>query len=251
MSMTLVASSSSSIVEPKTMESRVVLSSKNAAKDMSRIGGRVAGQKRSLQQCVGSAGIDYLKQSPADYVNEVFAKNGYQEETRSSPHAFVKPTEAMIAAYKMDLIQLIRTNDVQKLRQLHAEGQTLQCCNRFGESLMHMACRRGWTDLVKFLVTEAGVSLMVQDDYGRTPLHDACWTPEPNFALVDFLIKQVPELLILTDVRGHTPFNYVRKEHWSVWKEFLEERQDLLRPKKRAKLATDTDDDEEASSISS
>jgi len=198
---------------------------------------RVSGQKRSLSQSVGH--LIYLEQSPAEFVHEVFQENGFDPATKNSPNTFLKPTEKMIADYKLELLQVFRENDVDKLRQLHQEGQSLQCCNRFGESLIHMACRRGWTDNVKFLVNEAGVSLMVQDDYGRTPLHDACWTAEPNFELVGFLIEQVPELLLIKDVRGHTPFNYVRKEHWPVWRQFLEEQKDKLRPSKMLKITTE------------
>jgi len=63
-------------------------------------------------------------------------------------------------------------------------GTNLQCANRFGESLIHMACRRSHRDVVSFLVNEAGVSLRVRDDYGRTPFHDACWRPELDLELI-------------------------------------------------------------------
>jgi hypothetical protein len=196
-----------------------------------------AGQKRSLAASVGP--LECLQQSPADFVKSSFEENG-QEGKNTKTVSFIKPTEEMIAAYKVELIKVFRENDVEKCRALHNAGQSFECCNRFGESLIHMACRRGWTDLVKFLVLEAGCSLIVQDDYGRTPFHDACWTPEPNFKLVEFLMEQVPELLCITDVRGHTPFSYVRKAHWTVWRQFLEGRTAMLRPKKVAKVTITT-----------
>jgi hypothetical protein len=191
-----------------------------------------AGQKRSLAASVGSLGC--REESPADFVKTFLEDNG--EGRNAKQVSFHKPTEEMIAAYKVELIEVFRENDVEKCRELHNAGQSFQCCNRFGESLIHMACRRSWTNLVKFLVLEAGCSLVVQDDYGRTPFHDACWTPEPNFKLVEFLMEQVPELLNVTDVRGHTPFMYVRKAHWTVWRQFLEGRTAMLRPKKVAKV---------------
>ena len=58
---------------------------------------------------------------------------------------------------------------------MHKKGKTLQCCNRFGESAIHMACRHDLTDVVKFSIEEVGSILRVRDDYGRTPLHDAFW----------------------------------------------------------------------------
>lgn len=83
--------------------------------------------------------------------------------------------------------------------------------------------------MVKFLVEEANCSLWVRDDYGRTAMHDAAWSPKPNTELMDYLLQKVPELLLMSDVRGHTPFVYVRKEHWKEWIVFLQERQDKLR----------------------
>jgi hypothetical protein len=38
-------------------------------------------------------------------------------------------------------------------------GELFQAANEFGESLLHMACRRGFLDVVKFLVDEAGHNL--------------------------------------------------------------------------------------------
>eukprot|EP00592_Proboscia_alata_P000182 CAMPEP_0194373644 /NCGR_PEP_ID=MMETSP0174-20130528/22134_1 /TAXON_ID=216777 /ORGANISM="Proboscia alata, Strain PI-D3" /LENGTH=322 /DNA_ID=CAMNT_0039152869 /DNA_START=159 /DNA_END=1124 /DNA_ORIENTATION=+ len=135
---------------------------------------------------------------------------------------FLKPTEEQMAAYGHDLIEAIRKRDIDFLRSYHENGNSLQCCNRFGESLIHMACRRGFVDVVQFLTKEAGVSLRVRDDFGRTPMHDACWTCEPNFELLDLLIASEPDLLVLSDKRGSTPFDYVRKEHWSGWMKYLE-----------------------------
>jgi hypothetical protein len=195
-----------------------------------------AGQKRSLDARVGP--LECMQQSPADFVKSSFEENG--EGKNAKLVSFSKPTEEMIGAYKVELIKVFRENNVEKCRELYNAGQSFQCCNRFGESLIHMACRRGWTDLVKFLVLEAGCSLIVRDDYGRTPFHDACWTPEPNFKLVEFLMEQVPELLNVTDVRGHTPFMYVRKAHWAVWRKFLEGRTAMLCPKKVAKVTLTT-----------
>jgi len=68
-----------------------------------------------------------------------------------------------------------RSEDLQALKTLHEQGKSLQCSNRFGESIIHIICRRGRDDILKFLVSEAGVTLRLRDDLGRTPLHDAAW----------------------------------------------------------------------------
>lgn len=189
---------------------------------------KVLGQKRKLTESPVPA--EHL-QSPADFVRREFELHGLDVSLETPlTLTFLKPTEDMIASYKVEVIEAVRQRDIEALRKLHNDGESLQCCNRFGESLIHMACRRGYTDVVRFLVEEAKVSLMVRDDYGRTPLHDACWTPSPRFDLVQFIIEQVPELLCVKDVRGHTPLNYVRKEDWSVWRSFLDKHRPLLRP---------------------
>ena len=120
---------------------------------------------------------------------------------------------------------------IKELRELHGNNALVNSCNQYGESLLHLSCRRSYTELTNFLVKEVNADLNIRDDYFRTPLHDACWTPTPNFELVDMLIREAPEHLVLEDVRGFTPFDYVRKDHWKQWLRFLWERRDLLRPK--------------------
>jgi ankyrin repeat protein len=109
------------------------------------------------------------------------------------------------------------------------EGTLFQCCNPFGESLIHMACRRGSFEVVEFFTKEANVDIKCRDDFGRTPMHDACWTSNPNFELIELLVTLCPELLSLTDVRGHSPLQYIRREHWPLWLSFLEKHQDRFK----------------------
>lgn len=68
---------------------------------------------------------------------------------------------------------------------------------------------------------EAGSSVQVTDDYGRTPLHDACWTSSTDFDTIKLLLDQDPWLLSIMDCRGSTPLGYVRKASWAVWIGFL------------------------------
>lgn len=124
-----------------------------------------------------------------------------------------------------------QTND--KAEHEQNQQQPFRCSNRFGESLMHLACRRGRTEMVRFLVEELPGStpsqmLSIQDDCHKTPLHDACWTPSPNFELVELILEHAPEQVMMQDVRGNTPFDYVRKEDYALWLRFLWERRSLL-----------------------
>ena len=177
--------------------------------------------------------------SPADYARTVFKLNGFPSLSQTIESdlqrcgAFTSPpTAEMMASYTQDVLNMARLNDLDGLRAAHSNGQNLQCCNAFGESLLHGACRRGQTSIVKFLVEEVKVDILsVRDDYRRTVLHDAFWTAEPNFEIVEVLLKKAPELLLLQDVRGYTPLDYVPTESYSTWLRFLWERKAMLRPK--------------------
>jgi hypothetical protein len=140
-------------------------------------------------------------------------------------------TEAQMAAYSMQVVSVTRENDVNKLREYHeANGdQSLDCFNRFGEGLLNMTCRRGFKDIVHFLLSPpVSLSVRVRDDYGRTPMHDACWNPEPQLDICTWICEQDPSLFLVTDKRGYTPFQYARKGDWHVWRQFLFDRRDLL-----------------------
>lgn len=148
------------------------------------------------------------------------------------PSDFYSPfTVAEMDAYGSDVLGAIRSQDLDALRQFHKSGKPLKCSNRFGESLLHLACRKGFADVVDMLINEAGVTLRVKDDFGRNPAHDACWTVEPNFQLMDLIVGSCPDLLLVKDVRGHTPLDYVRREHWPAWSEYLMKKGEQLSPK--------------------
>jgi len=118
-------------------------------------------------------------QDPHTFLLRILRDKGYKLDDKhisSLPSDFfVEVTEQRIADYDHDIVQAIRKGDVEMLRDLLSKGKCMQACNKFGESLVHMACRRGFSDVVSFLLHEAKVSLRVKDDYGRTPFHDACW----------------------------------------------------------------------------
>merc|ERR1712087_85097 len=145
---------------------------------------------------------------------------------------FLEVTAEHVAAYTHDVIAAVREEDIPTLRKMYKEeGRTkMQCSNRFGESIVHMACRRGSVKVVRFLLEEANVSFKVKDDYGRTPLHDAFWAKEPEKDIVKMVLQSCPDLLLVSDRRGFTPLSYVRKEHWEIWRNFLEDNTDIIRP---------------------
>jgi len=133
-----------------------------------------------------------------------------------------------IANYTSDVVAAARSNDLSTLKKLHKSGKTLSCCNPFGESMLHMVCRRGYSEMLSFLLEEVEVSVRIIDDSGRNPLHDALWNSNCNFDVVSMLIYRDPSLLLFSDKRGHSPFTYARKEHWRKWIEFLWDRKDRI-----------------------
>ena len=163
----------------------------------------------------------------------VHAYLGYEPQIRDglslpSPDFFPPITEDDLAAYDTDVVAAVRENHLDEIRSFHNSGRTLSCCNRFGESLIHMACRRGYANTVTYLLEEAHVSVRIRDDCGRTPLHDACWHRTTQYEIVDTIIRVDPALLCISDKRGHTPFAYARREHWPVWRQFLFDRTDWI-----------------------
>jgi ankyrin repeat protein len=170
--------------------------------------------------------------SPVVFLKEMFARNEFGARLLASQldnTLFARPSKEATDAYDLTVVQAIRLNDLDKLRAMLHDGKSFNACNRFGESLIHMVCRRGNIEMASFLITEARVDVDVRDDFGRTPMHDACWTSKPNVAMMDLLINNVPPDMLLTeDVRGHTPFEYARKEHYEEWTQYLSSKEEDL-----------------------
>jgi len=101
--------------------------------------------------------------------------------------------------------------------------QTLNICNAKGESLVHLACRTGHLSVLQFLVHEAKLSMRVQDDMGRSPMHDICWFgTTPKVDMVRFVVQHSPELLFHKDHRGFSPLDYVPHRWQPSWNQFLQ-----------------------------
>ncbi len=125
----------------------------------------------------------------------------------------------------------VRSKDAEALKQLYVQkGKSiLMCRSRLGESLLHMACRRGHLEIVLFLIEE-GVPVRIVDKTGRTPLHDACWSAVPQFTMVEYLLRLDPEMLLVKDDDDRTPLEYIPHEHSSQWESFLYRHKRLYYP---------------------
>jgi hypothetical protein len=170
--------------------------------------------------------------SPQEYLDEMLCSRGYSCERYESLKSayFNEATPLQKASYQTHLVRMLQSRDpstTEALRQVLLSGISSNPCNAFSESLVHIVCRRGRHDLLQ-LFFEAGCSLQCADDYGRTPLHDACWTAQPSFPTVELLLQQDPRLLHIQDARGALPLQYVHKDHWPAWISFLESKKDIL-----------------------
>jgi hypothetical protein len=172
---------------------------------------------------------------PCDMLNTILTQQGFSTEPvsyKQLPADFFLPvTPDRVQAYDPAVMSAVRNHDLTTLRRLYAQGYNLQCCNAFGESLIHTVARRGYADMMHFLLHEAKISLRVCCDSGRTVLHDACWNASPNFECIALIVQACPDLLLIMDNRQLTPLAYVPKDAWGDWCSFLQEHPDWLVPR--------------------
>jgi len=140
-----------------------------------------------------------------------------------------KPTPLQQASYHVHIVELVRRHDLESVASIMSSGISPNPCNSYGESLLHMVCRRGEHELLQIMI-DNNCTIQVTDDYGRTPLHDACWASKPVFETIDLIIRRDARLFHMVDCRGAAPLSYVRKEFWPLWIEYLEGHKDIYWP---------------------
>lgn len=165
--------------------------------------------------------------SPEDFLVSALRERGYEKSEWFLASCvdrgfFCKPTIQQIEDYDLVAGKAVRFGNINELGRLRSEGRRLDACNKFGESLVHLACRTGNADVVKFLVQNGG-NLTHCDDLGRIGLHDVCWaTTTPQWDVVRIFIEADHTLLLAADNRGWTPLRYIRRQDWPEWRDFLE-----------------------------
>lgn len=187
---------------------------------------------KTIRIVPGNRETSHSERNPQESLIAMLQEQGHEAKTMASESLsdfFEEVTEKEIEAYDAEALRAIRNEDLDTLKTFLQIQRPLKCSNRFGESLLHLACRKGLVSVVKFLVDEADVPLNVRDDMGRSPLHDAFWCPEANFDLVDVILKKCPDLLLISDKRGHPPLSYARRNHWKSWNEYLQSRSDMMK----------------------
>lgn len=134
---------------------------------------------------------------------------------------FLPVTSERTQAYSLALTKAVRYQNFEALQAHVDRGLSVNACNAHGESLMHLVARRAeGTKMLQFFL-DHGSSLKVKDDYGKTPLTEACWSRQPNFSLIKMILRDSPELLFAKDSRGFTPMHYIPRECHEAWAVFL------------------------------
>jgi len=119
---------------------------------------------------------------------------------------------------------------MSKLQEMHSKGVSMSACNKYGESIIHLAARKGFEKIFKLLFHFAE-TIYICDDKGRTVLHDACWSATPNFSIVTSILDRDSSLFNITDSRGYTSLAYVKQNQWSEWMRFFDLIKDRYWPK--------------------
>ena len=165
--------------------------------------------------------------SPQDYLDGLMHSRGYSATKYSTLLSayYNKPTPLQLASYGVYIADMIRSGNTEAVQEVLELGLSPNACNMHGESMVHSVCRRSDIKMLDILF-QAGCEIQVSDDNGRTPLHDACWAPEPNFPLIEKLLERDKQMLYMMDSRGHLPLSYTRKHHWSEWLQFLQSKKD-------------------------
>ena len=160
--------------------------------------------------------------SPQKFLDDLLSSRGYSTDryTATERRYKTKPSQLQLVSYGTDILDAIRKTNVSRLSALLRSGVSPNPCNKFGECILSMSCKRSTPDLVRAQI-EAGASVRVADDFGRTPLHHAAWAGTPNFDIVGMLLDKDKSMLRVKDRGGRTPLEYLIPAKWEAWTNFL------------------------------
>ncbi|MBN3313375.1 GLSL Glutaminase, partial [Atractosteus spatula] len=86
---------------------------------------------------------------------------------------FVKRTSPLQGYQIMNVLLAAYRGDVRSLRRYFLSGADINCIDYDGRSALHVAASEGHTEVIKFLVENAGADFAAHDRWGNTPLQEA------------------------------------------------------------------------------
>ena len=169
--------------------------------------------------------------SPQEYLMSILKERGYS--TNHIPNSETgyqsKPTPLQLASFGTEFVKAVNSGDVTKLSSLLECGLSPNPCNSFGDFIVHYVCKRSNIDILKCLV-DHGCSLDVCDSFGRTPLHCVAWAGEFCSRSAELILDTNWKQILVEDNHGRCPLDYVRKQDYPVWIEFLRSKMDVYWP---------------------
>ena len=184
--------------------------------------------KEPKQSMVGSNRSLMSLCSPKDQLMNIFGDTSFLQKLKW-PAYFGQHDDPESGQITPEIDYAVKSKSVKKLRRLWQRGVNMNATNDQGETLVHLVCRQGCSDMLMFLMSEAKVSVRVRDDIGKNPLHEVCWRPIFDPGLAMMLMSDSPELLWAPDARGFLALDYVPKRALFDYYEFMELKGQMLR----------------------
>jgi len=219
-------------------------SRKAASKDLLGFSLRSSKQKKSSNQNKNSRKkssstkqykpTKFSNVCPQIYLDDLMHSRGYSiqkfETLDTESYVISDPRQRPRGYNSTQLLDLAREgNDTEIIRMLR-ENSTL-CLFQYassrgdeGETLIHMICKYCTRpDTLEIFLKQTGVDIRVSDEFGRTPLHYACWRDEPCFQMIDNMIssRDMIDMFLLTDLHGSAPLSYVPRNRWKQYISYI------------------------------
>ncbi|XP_035859496.1 diacylglycerol kinase zeta-like isoform X1 [Sander lucioperca] len=123
-----------------------------------------------------------------------------------------------------ELIECIRTEDLNRLTELHRQGADLRLQDAAGCTLLHHAVEAASKDILKYLIDNVPTSHLdvTEKQTGETALHKAASLRQRS--ICHFLVEAGASLM-KTDLQGETPKHRAEKADDQELSEYLENRQ--------------------------
>ncbi|XP_065812857.1 diacylglycerol kinase zeta isoform X2 [Labrus bergylta] len=123
-----------------------------------------------------------------------------------------------------ELINCIKTEDLNRLTELHQQGADLLLQDPAGCTLLHHAVEAGSKDILKYLVDNVPTSHLdvTERETGETALHKAASSCQRS--ICHYLVEAGASLM-KTDLQGETPKQCAEKADDQELSEYLENRQ--------------------------
>lgn len=184
--------------------------------------------------------ISTAERSPQQFLDVMWRARGYSRELFSTLETAYhnSPSALQVASHHNRLVEMVRADEIEELRSLMKLGISQNPSNENGESLIHEVCRLGKHELLDMLLSEFSADVLISDNSGRTPLHEACLggPNEPHFGVVDILAAKDARMFSLKDQDGKTPLDCVPFMQWGAWIDFLYVRRDMYWPRRLVRV---------------